>query len=164
MREPGARPPGDPGHWSHRPSPRHSKLDDGEAQYAGDKQRAKAAVFAKAAKYFPYGYGPATGCKFEVLEVGEVSEDEEDYGEYQELRGERNHGVEANGYWSWQKMGELEDRGSVAVSADEYSAKRREFGPAWDQIALPGEGTLAEDVEDEGYEFHLGRLMGALDE
>ena len=52
----------------------------------GDKQRIKEALLAKAGKYFSYGYGPATGTKFIIEEVGEVDEDEEEYGEYQEER------------------------------------------------------------------------------
>ncbi|KAL3956927.1 hypothetical protein ACCO45_009773 [Purpureocillium lilacinum] len=116
----------------------HPRLHDGEAPsqlFAGDRQRAKEAAFARAAKYFPYGYGPASGTKFQVLEVGEVSEDEEDYGEYQEQRvvdetgrrhdGDVGGGLGAGGYWSWQKMGELEDHGEEGVERDEYLAQKR---------------------------------------
>lgn len=38
---------------------------------------------AKPLKYFPYGYGAATGTSFVIEGVGEVDDDEEEYGEYQ---------------------------------------------------------------------------------
>ncbi|UNI22133.1 hypothetical protein JDV02_008052 [Purpureocillium takamizusanense] len=164
----------------------HPRLIRSEAQSVmmlpGDRQRAKEAVMARAAKYFPYGYGPATGTKFQVLEVGEVSEDEEDYGEYQEQRVDlfdtddgKDNALDAGGYWSWQKMGELEDHGEQGVERDEYLAQKRARGPAWRDVLLPprdeggggggggsasGEGE-GDDAEDDEYEFCLGRLMGA---
>ena len=52
----------------------------------GEKKRQKQALLAKAQKYFPYGFGAATGSKFVVEDVGEVSEDEEEYGIYQKDR------------------------------------------------------------------------------
>ena len=52
----------------------------------GEIQRKKQALLAKAQKYFPYGYGTASGPKFAVLDVAEVSEDEEEYGMYQKDR------------------------------------------------------------------------------
>ncbi|KAJ6442415.1 parp domain-containing protein [Purpureocillium lavendulum] len=157
-------------------APPHPRLlgDDAERQSAGDRQRAREAVFARAAKYFPYGYGPASGTSFQVLEVGEVSEDEEDYGEYQEQRvdgggggGDGEGGMGAGGYWSWQKMGEIEDHGGEeGLARDEYLAQKRAHGPAWSDVLLPDEEggrVTKEDVEDDDYEFCLGRLMGAED-
>ena len=67
---------------------------------SGDKQRLKEALISKAAKYLPYGYGPATGISFVVEEVGEVSEDEEEYGEYQKDRIE-DMDVGVNDIWRW---------------------------------------------------------------
>lgn len=52
----------------------------------GDKVRQKQALFAKAQKYFQYGYGAASGSKFVVQDVADVSEDEEEYGTYQKER------------------------------------------------------------------------------
>ena len=52
----------------------------------GDKQRVKETLIAKAGKYFSYAYGPVSGSKFIIEDVGEVDEDGEDYGEYQEER------------------------------------------------------------------------------
>ena len=57
----------------------HPRLLPDEGLWPGDVQRQKAAVHARAAKYLPYGYGPATGGRFMVEEVGEVDEDEEEY-------------------------------------------------------------------------------------
>ncbi|KFX97827.1 hypothetical protein V490_02604 [Pseudogymnoascus sp. VKM F-3557] len=82
----------------------------------GDIQRAKEALVAKAAKYFPYGYGPATGTSFVVEEVGEVDEDEEDYGEYQRNRIDETH--EESDFWKWND--ELAEPGM-----DEYTRSRR---------------------------------------
>lgn len=87
-----------------------------EPMAPGDKQRAKEALAAKAAKYFPYGYGPATGTSFVVEEVGEVDEDDEDYGEYQRHRIDETH--EENNFWKWNDT-------PVADSAlDEYTRSR----------------------------------------
>ncbi|MCJ1227679.1 hypothetical protein MMC12_004335 [Toensbergia leucococca] len=79
----------------------HSKLT-AEVLAPGDKRRLKEALVAKAAKYFPYGYGPATGTKFVVEEVGEIDEDEEEYGEYQKDRVEGIDGG-GNNIWAWEK-------------------------------------------------------------
>ncbi|KAK3942565.1 hypothetical protein QBC46DRAFT_379887 [Diplogelasinospora grovesii] len=49
----------------------------------GDIQREKAARKAAAMKWFPYGFGTATGTNFVIEEVGELSDDEEDYGDWQ---------------------------------------------------------------------------------
>ncbi|OAQ58811.1 parp domain-containing protein [Pochonia chlamydosporia 170] len=150
--------PDDPSHWltAQRHKKLHPKLDK-EVQYAGDKQRAKAAVLAKAAKYFPYGFGPATGSKFIVEEVGEVSEDEEEYGEYQELRvQEKNHDLDSD-YWSWEKYGEIEDGADIVREADEYGHQVRTYGPAWESIPLPGVEVTRGFEEDD--EFCLEGMM-----
>lgn len=52
----------------------------------GDLKRQKQALMAKAQKYFPYGFGAASGPKFVVEAVADVSEDEEEYGVYQKDR------------------------------------------------------------------------------
>lgn len=51
--------------------------------FPGEIEREKAMIKAAAIKWFPFGYGPATGTKFEILEIAEVDDYEEDYGEYQ---------------------------------------------------------------------------------
>lgn len=93
----------------------HPKLVS-EPMAPGDKQRAKEALVAKAAKYFPYGYGPATGTSFVVEEVGEVDEDEEDYGEYQRNRIDEIH--EESNFWEWDDD----------PTMDEYTRSRRGQG------------------------------------
>lgn len=64
-------------------------------------------------KWFPYGYGSASGTNFVIEEIGEISDDEEDYSEFQEVRqGDENEIGEArtdaggnwfNGYQTVQK-------------------------------------------------------------
>jgi hypothetical protein len=78
--------PEDPEAWieRHRNKP-HPKLVQ-KVMYAGDIEREKAAKQAAAAKWFPYGYGPAKGTRFVIEEIGETSDDEENYGEYQDAK------------------------------------------------------------------------------
>jgi hypothetical protein len=90
----------------------------------GDKQRLKEELIAKAAKYFPYGYGPATGTSFVVEEVGEVDDDEEEYGDYQKARLD---GVDGEGNTFWELgLGDLRKD-----ERDEYTdallGKRKDF-------------------------------------
>ncbi|CAH0030277.1 unnamed protein product [Clonostachys rhizophaga] len=139
----------------------------------GDRQRAKEAVFARAAKYFPYGYGPASGKRFVVEEVGEVSDDEENYGDYQNL--EEDETAENTEFWSWVKAGEMEDDDPLMEgmhNADEYLEKRHALvipqgfartADAWDSLEVPkskkdetGEKE-GEDVDDD--DLHLDLLM-----
>lgn len=54
----------------------------------------KDALKAAATKWFPYGFGSATGTNFVIEEIADVSDDEEEYGafeELQELRGQREN-------------------------------------------------------------------------
>ncbi|KAJ4147050.1 hypothetical protein LMH87_001603 [Akanthomyces muscarius] len=53
------------------------------AMAPGDRRRAKEARKAAALKWFSCGYGPASGTRFKVEEIGEASDDEEEYGEWQ---------------------------------------------------------------------------------
>ncbi|KAI1243711.1 hypothetical protein MGN70_013577, partial [Eutypa lata] len=46
----------------------------------------KAAIYARASKYFPCDNGPSTGRRFVVEDVAEPDDDEEEYGEYQAYR------------------------------------------------------------------------------
>ncbi|KAM5342837.1 hypothetical protein ACJ41O_013803 [Fusarium nematophilum] len=66
----------------------------------GDIRREREARKAAAMKWFPYGFGPATGTKFVIEEIGEISDDEEEYGDWQAEK----HGF-SNAYLrhtSWQ--------------------------------------------------------------
>lgn len=67
------------------------EIEDTPAAKVAKKEALKAA----ASKWFPYGYGPATGTNFVIEEIGDVSDDEEDYGEFQGLRAEQENEWEA---------------------------------------------------------------------
>lgn len=85
----------------------------------GDRQRVKKDLQSRAAKWFPYGYGPATGTSFVVEEVGDVDEDDEDYGEYQQERvDEALQGVGGMSIWD-----SIHDDGDE--NKDEYYDSRR---------------------------------------
>ncbi|KAF7563253.1 hypothetical protein G7046_g886 [Stylonectria norvegica] len=58
-------------------------LDKTRKMAPGDVKRDKEAKKAAAMKWFPYGFGPATGTTFVIEEVGEISDDEEEYGDWQ---------------------------------------------------------------------------------
>ena len=77
--------PNDPEAWIERQKKTHPRLVP-KAVYAGDVEREKAAKQAAAAKWFPYGYGPARGTRFVIEEIGETSDDEENYGKYQDAK------------------------------------------------------------------------------
>ncbi|KAI1842003.1 hypothetical protein JX266_011758 [Neoarthrinium moseri] len=124
-------------------------------------QRAKQAMHARAAKWFPYGYGPATGGRFVVEEVGEVDEDDEEYGDYQALRGEEVKDKSSLDFWTWVKAAEEEDA-DHGLTVDEYRHDVRGYGPSfWDNIPEPArlrEGTDDEDSDTDGG-FCLEQLL-----
>ncbi|KAF6812423.1 parp domain-containing protein [Colletotrichum sojae] len=165
--------PLDANQWKPRVSPAKNKLNVNEgldSVYAGERQRARQAVFAKAAKYFPYGYGPATGGRFVIEEVGEVSEDEEEYGEYQAMRGKENDDEtekSQTNFWGWVKAAEEDeggrpDRGKGSVPADEYTAERRGFGSRpenWDSIKAARWEKVEEEDDDNDGSLNLDRLL-----
>ncbi|TVY87770.1 hypothetical protein LAWI1_G006740 [Lachnellula willkommii] len=76
----------DPSKW--KPTKIHPRLEAQKPLLPAEKEALKQAKKAAASKWFPYGYGPATGTSFVIEEIGEYSDDEEDYGEYQEQRQE----------------------------------------------------------------------------
>ncbi|KAI1409432.1 hypothetical protein F5Y13DRAFT_170412 [Hypoxylon sp. FL1857] len=168
--------PRDPGKFIPTQKKTHAKLLK-NIRWPGDAQRAKAATLARAAKWFPYGYGPSTGSKFVVEEIGEVDEDEEEYGDYQELRGEDIKDKTNLDFWSWVKIGvemDMAESGETSTSANEYTWQRHWHGPesskittAWDDLPDPRdnevedghvEGDEDED-EDEDEDLGLGLLM-----
>lgn len=77
--------------WTENPEPRDPKHPD--FVYPAEVERKKRALKAAATKWFPYGFGPATGANFVIEEVGEVSDDEEVYGEFQHQRIEQEHEI-----------------------------------------------------------------------
>lgn len=50
--------------------------------WPAEKEAIKQAKKAAAEKWFPFGFGPATGTSFVIEEIGETSDDEENYGDY----------------------------------------------------------------------------------
>ncbi|KAI0152354.1 hypothetical protein F4776DRAFT_601240 [Hypoxylon sp. NC0597] len=161
--------PSDPGNFVPTRKKRHAKLLD-NIRWPGDFKRERAAALARAAKWFPYGYGPSTGSKFVVEEIGEVDEDEEDYGDYQELRGEDIKDKTNLDFWSWVKVGvEMDMAESGEPSVNEYTRQRYWHGPesskmttAWDDLPDPRVNDVEEDSRVEGDEdddLGLGLLM-----
>lgn len=105
-----------------RTFPMHPKLLE-PLQSPGEQQEEKEDLIARGAKAFPFGYGPATGTKFTILEIGEVDDDEEDYGEYQvdQLQGV---GVgEKSRIWEWDPR--LQDVKEYDEYTEEKLASRR---------------------------------------
>lgn len=166
--------PDDPRKWAAKLSERRGRADNQGEMGPGDRKRAREAVHAKASKYFPYGYGPATGAKFVVEEVGEVSDDEEDYGDYQQLRANQvEDGITGN-FWSWVKAAEAEEDTLLegTHNADEYNWERKVTGlpqgfrstaTEWDKIELPGKEKTEIGEEDEDG-FFLDSLTRELPE
>ncbi|OTB08082.1 hypothetical protein M426DRAFT_19233 [Hypoxylon sp. CI-4A] len=147
----------------------HTKLSN-NIRWPGDVQRERASAFARAAKWFPYGYGPSTGARFVVEEIGDVDEDEEEYGDYQEFRGEDIKDKTNIDFWSWVKVGvemDMADRGE-GTSANEYTRQRHWNGPetltatekrAWDDIPDPRERGSVDDGLSEDGDLGLDLLM-----
>jgi hypothetical protein len=115
--------PQDPSNWIPQQSKLHPKLNK-TVMAPGDRERAKAAVRAKAAKYFPYGYGPASGGRFVVEEVGEIDDDEEEYGDYQAMRGQELAEEEnkEKSFWEWDDEIPEGDK-----ARDQYWQQRRRW-------------------------------------
>ncbi|KAK4693426.1 hypothetical protein P7C71_g3979, partial [Lecanoromycetidae sp. Uapishka_2] len=89
----------------------------------GDVERQKQALLAKAQKQLGYGFGPASGSKFVVLDVADVSEDEEDYGNYQK---ERVNGAEKVDIWAG------DGHRTLALDSDDQSWEEEESGSGHD--------------------------------
>ena len=116
--------PQNPWTWVARKNRTHPKLDN-EKPSPGDTQRLKQERIAKAAKYLGYGFGPASGAKLIIEEIGEVSEDEEDSGEYQKDRADENaNGQDEKGFWEWQE-GEEGIDGNEDVTGNDYTEDRQ---------------------------------------
>ncbi|EHK19231.1 uncharacterized protein TRIVIDRAFT_225100 [Trichoderma virens Gv29-8] len=63
-----------------RASRLHQEYDDSP----GDRKRKQLALKAAAMKWFPYGFGTATGTSFVIEDIGATSDDSETYGDWQE--------------------------------------------------------------------------------
>lgn len=76
--------------WRRREAMKFDRVEVQEPTCPGDVQWKKQALKAAAAKWFPYGYGPAQGTSFVIEDIADVSDDEEEYGDLQELRIEQD--------------------------------------------------------------------------
>ncbi|KAK8044908.1 hypothetical protein PG993_004932 [Apiospora rasikravindrae] len=185
--------PANPNQWVKAPKPNktHKRLlkDQQKDIWPDEARRAKQAIMARASKWFPYGYGPATNGKFVVEEVGEVDDDEEEYGDYQALRGEGDsddakEGQQANmDFWSWVKAAGVEEEAEFEETyrrkggpEDEYWKERHStakgsqaaFAPSWDSIPDPvvlgdessdDAGKDEEENEEKEEGYGLARLL-----
>ncbi|KAK6339197.1 hypothetical protein TWF718_008619 [Orbilia javanica] len=95
--------------------------EENRTLFPADIVRKKQALMARALKWFPYGYGPATGTRFVVEAVADVSDDEEEYGEYQKDKVEGVDGGGNAGKYFWE-MPEVEGEDS---RFDEFFEERR---------------------------------------
>ncbi|KAK6502811.1 hypothetical protein TWF481_007856 [Arthrobotrys musiformis] len=114
--------------------------DEVEAKtlFPADVVRRKQALMARALKWFPYGYGPATGTRFVVEAVADDSDDEEEYGEYQADKVEGAGESSTNYFWEMPEA-EGEDQ-----RFDEFFEERR----AKTGDVIPGKEANS-DEEDE---------------
>jgi hypothetical protein len=90
------------------------KRSEAKSTAPGDIQREKEARKAAALKWFPYGFGPATGTRFVIEEVGEISDDEEEYGEWQaEKHGYSNSDIEKDTVWDDEGWEYYDENGNL---------------------------------------------------
>ncbi|OCK77320.1 hypothetical protein K432DRAFT_255229, partial [Lepidopterella palustris CBS 459.81] len=82
----------------------------------GDLQRLKEEKLARARKFFAYGFGPISGDRIVIEDVGETDDDEENYGEYQANRIDSDSTQKSP--WDW---GVLEGE----TEFDEYADARK---------------------------------------
>ncbi|KAF3932161.1 hypothetical protein ABW20_dc0108360 [Dactylellina cionopaga] len=115
---------------------RNPKLERGESLFPADIVRRKQALMARASKWFPYGYGPATGTRFVIEAVADDSDDEEEYGEYQKDRVDGKGGAEY--FWEMPGVDGTDER------FDEFFAERK----AKTKMVEMEKQTDAEDEED----------------
>ncbi|KAI0888914.1 ADP-ribosylation [Annulohypoxylon maeteangense] len=159
--------PRDPNDFVPIPKKRHAKLLE-DIRWPGDVKRERAATFARATKWFPYGYGPSTGARFVVEEIGDVDEDEEDYGDYQNLRIEGIKDKSNLDFWSWVKVGVDMDVAGKGDPAGEYTKQRfwhapeaLGIGDMWDDLPDPRKESDDEkhDWDDDGGDLGLDLMM-----
>lgn len=89
----------------------------------GAKQAKKEALQAAAAKWFPYGFGPATGTNFVIEEIGETSDDEEEYGEFQEERVELENPYAQYNPFADEKKSWLDEFQTARTTKEEVKIK-----------------------------------------
>ncbi|KAF3307930.1 hypothetical protein TWF173_002090 [Orbilia oligospora] len=119
---------------------RYEDDEENKSLFPADIVRRKQALMARALKWFPYGYGPATGTRFVVEAVAEVSDDEEEYGEYQKDKVEGVETTGSNYFWEMPEVDGVDER------FDEFFEERR--AKAGDVIEGVKEGSGADDDDD----------------
>ena len=112
-----------------------------------ERKQQRQALFAKAAKYFPYGYGSASGSKFVVEDVVQVSEDEEDYGKYQK---ERVDGIAEHDIWA------TDDHVRLAFDSDGELGNDEVGGDPCVDSKRCGDDNQEESEEGIGWESMMG--------
>jgi hypothetical protein len=115
--------PADPNEYKKKKHAKLVKQNLLPGELADLKQDKKAAAL----KWFPYGYGPATGTSFVIEEIGAVSDDEENYGEYQGQRQEigddvavgENNTIKA-GSWFDEYQNSRREEAKIKRARDDY--------------------------------------------
>ncbi|KAF7551321.1 hypothetical protein G7Z17_g5077 [Cylindrodendrum hubeiense] len=97
----------------------------------GDYKREKESKKAAAMKWFPYGFGPATGTRFVIEDIGATSDDEEEYGDWQADkhayhydRNQGRNGGDGGYYDDWDEEGNPV-RKKKGLFMDQYQDARR---------------------------------------
>lgn len=106
---------------------------EGEAPMApGDCKREKKSKKAAAMKWFPYGFGPATGTRFVIEDISATLDDEEEHGDWQADKhvfnpsdsNEGHNGGDGGYYDDWDEDGSPV-RKKKGVFMDQYQDARR---------------------------------------
>ncbi|KAL7954918.1 hypothetical protein V8C34DRAFT_293017 [Trichoderma compactum] len=105
-----------------RASRLHQEYDDSP----GDRKRKQLALKAAAMKWFPYGFGTATGTSFVIEDIGATSDDSETYGDWQEDKHAYEPNDEQSVSWGYQSSGYDEEEGYLQneLFLDEYQKDR----------------------------------------
>ncbi|KAL7906127.1 hypothetical protein GGI35DRAFT_115833 [Trichoderma velutinum] len=107
---------------SSRASRLHQEYDDSP----GDRKRKQLALKAAAMKWFPYGFGTATGTSFVIEDIGATSDDSETYGDWQEDKHAFEPSDEQSVGWGHRSSGWDEEEGysQKGLFLDEYQKDR----------------------------------------
>lgn len=105
-----------------RASRLHQEYDDSP----GDRKRKQLALKAAAMKWFPYGFGTATGTSFVIEDIGATSDDSETYGDWQEDKHAYEPNDEQSIGWGNRSSGWDEEEGHLqkGLFLDEYQKDR----------------------------------------
>ncbi|KAK4064060.1 uncharacterized protein Triagg1_9216 [Trichoderma aggressivum f. europaeum] len=105
-----------------RASRLHQEYDDSP----GDRKRKQLALKAAAMKWFPYGFGTATGTSFVIEDIGATSDDSETYGDWQEDKHAYEPSDEQSVGWGHRSSGWDEEEGDLQkrLFLDEYQKDR----------------------------------------